>query len=206
MTEEGPPLELMLRRLAETPLDFLAEPAPAQTPTPASGQAPGQAVGIHTLAVVNDLLRLHGATAVAAGLAAHGAKDGPHSTNRLRLLSLLAWLLADDWFLTGRRDPAGILAAMAAAAAELAPLVPARAAVRDPERREELARLTLSHLSLRPAGETETSARDRLTMLSTAERTRVLAASRQAEERARAIREALAKKKAEESADKWSRE
>ena len=40
----------------------------------------------------------------------------------------------------------------------------------------------------------------------TAERLRVIKAAREAEERARAIREAMAKKAAEEAADKWTRE
>jgi hypothetical protein len=64
----------------------------------------------------------------------------------------------------------------------------------------------LSHLGLRPQGETLAQAQDRLTVLSTTERKKVLAAAVAAEERARKIREALAKKAAEESADKWTRE
>jgi len=78
--------------------------------------------------------------------------------------------------------------------------------VQDPDRREELARVLLAHLGYRPAGETEAQASDRLSRISGTERQRLLAASRAAEERARAIREALAKKAAEESADKWTRE
>jgi hypothetical protein len=99
-----------------------------------------------------------------------------------------------------------ILTAMSDAAAELAGLVKAAAVVSDPERREELARLALARLSMRPAGESEAFARDRMTAMSTAERTRVLAASRQAEERARSIRAELARKAAQEAADKWGRE
>ncbi len=194
MNQPGPPLELLLRRLAETPADFLAEPVA------------GDSGAVDTLAVVSDLLRMHGATGIDPGLGELGRASGKHGRNRLRLVQLLAWLLADDWFVAGRRDPALLVRAIAAVAAELAPLVPAGTAVEIPERREELARLALAGLALRPAGESEAFARDRLTTLSTAERTRVLAASREAEKRARAIRKALAKKAAEESADKWSRE
>jgi uncharacterized protein YoxC len=61
-------------------------------------------------------------------------------------------------------------------------------------------------LGLRPGGESESQALDRLTTLNTAERQRVIRAAREAEERARAIREAMAKKAAEEAADKWTRE
>ena len=194
MTEEGPPLELLLRRLAETPPDFLAEPVM------------GRIGVVHTLAVVNDLLRLHGATAIDARLAALGRARTPDQGNLMRLLLVLSWLLADDWFAGRTQDPARLLTAMTGAATELAGLVPAAAAVSDPERREELARLALARLSLRPAGEGEAFARDRLTAMSTAERTRVVSASRAAEERARSIREGLARKAAEEAADKWGRE
>jgi hypothetical protein len=194
MTEEGPPLELLLRRLAETPPDFLADPVAGK-----KGQ-------VHTLAVVNDVLRMHGATSTDARLAALGQAKGSDEGNRLRLLQILAWLLADDWFVQRKHGAVRILTAMADAAAELAGLVQAAAVVGDPERREELARLALARLSLRPAGEGEEFARDRLTAMSTAERTRVLAASRQAEERARAIRAELARKAAQEAADKWGRE
>ena len=49
MNIEGPALELLLRRIAETPSDFLAEPRTAT-----------QRGLIHVPAVVGDLLALHG--------------------------------------------------------------------------------------------------------------------------------------------------
>ena len=52
----------------------------------------------------------------------------------------------------------------------------------------------------------EGASQDRLVTLSSSERQRVLRASRAAEERARAIREALARKAAQESADKYTRD
>ena len=90
--------------------------------------------------------------------------------------------------------------------AELAAATPALKFVNDADRREELARVVLACLNYRPAGETVAQATDRLSSLSMTERRRLLEASRAAERRARAIREALAKKAAEESADKWTRE
>ncbi|HEY1052340.1 MAG TPA: hypothetical protein VGE39_21355, partial [Prosthecobacter sp.] len=81
-----------------------------------------------------------------------------------------------------------------------------RSFVTDPDRREEIVRVALARLHLRPAGETAAQAQDRLTSLSASERQRVIAAARAAEERAQAIREALARKAAEESADKYTRE
>mgnify|MGYP003580705592 CR=1 FL=1 len=76
----------------------------------------------------------------------------------------------------------------------------------EPERREELVRTTVARLGLQPDGETAAQAADRLASVSGVERRRLLQASRAAEARARAIREALARKAAEESADKWTRE
>jgi hypothetical protein len=194
MNESGPPLELLVRRLAETPLDFFGQPALGEKP------------GVHTAAVVNDVLRRHGATALDPRLHELEAGRGRHEANRSRLAALAAWLLADDSLVALKRDPVAVLAAILETSGELASLVPASKVAENPERREEFARLVLARLSLRPAGETEPFARDRLTSLSAAERARVLSASRAAEQRARAIREALVKKAAEESADKWSRE
>lgn len=76
----------------------------------------------------------------------------------------------------------------------------------DEERREEFIRLVLDALKLIPKGETELQAKDRLLMVSSIEQARLLAASQAAFEREEAIRRALAKKRARESADKYTRE
>lgn len=78
--------------------------------------------------------------------------------------------------------------------------------VEDVDRREEFIRMVLHSLDLRPEGETQAQAQDRLTSISSAERLKLISASRAAEERARQVREALARKAAEEAADKWTRE
>src|SRR5207253_2271349 len=126
--------------------------------------------------------------------------------NRLSIGLLLAWLLSDPWFREQPLQSADALKAFVETSAELAPHVAARKFVEDPDRREELARFTLARLDLRPAGESIAQAQDRLTTISTAERSRVMKAAREAEERSRAIREALARKAAQESADKYTRE
>ncbi len=168
MQLEGPMLESLTRRLAETPEDFLAEPRIGQT-----GRT-------HVTAVVGDLLRLLGASPEASQLAPFAGSDVRRDRNRLaRLLD--------------------------AEASELAQ-VAARQFVTDPDRREELARVALARLGFRPAGETLAQAQDRLTTLNSAERARVMQAAQAAEQRARQIREALARKAAQESADKWTRE
>src|SRR2546422_1011214 len=70
----------------------------------------------------------------------------------------------------------------------------------------ELVRFCLRNLGLGPAGESVAQAQDRLTTLDSVELRRVLQDTKKAEERARAIREALAKKAAEEAAAKVTRE
>jgi hypothetical protein len=119
---------------------------------------------------------------------------------------LLCWLLADEWFQQNKLSAAALLDLIRQGSAQLGAQVASRKFVTDPDRREELARFSLARLGYRPAGETVPQAQDRMTSLSSAERARVLQASRAAEERARSIREALARKAAEESADKFTRE
>jgi hypothetical protein len=74
------------------------------------------------------------------------------------------------------------------------------------ERREELVRSVLLALGRRPEGESDAQAQDRLSAVSSAQRRRVLAAARDAEARAAALREQLAAEAAQRSADKTSRE
>lgn len=191
MTHEGPPLESLLHRLAETPAEFLASPRI------------GGRGEVQVDAVVADLVRMHGAGVdmhALAGLRGISGKDA----NRLSVALLLSWLLGDEWFRSRRDLP--LLSAITEASAELAQTAVAEIFTRDPDRREEMARLALARLNCRPAGESLAQAHDRLKSISTAERARVINAARVAEERARAIREALARKAAEESADKYTRE
>ena len=192
LAREGPPLEQLLRRLAESPPDFLAEPRA------------GPSGRVHVGAVVGDLLASLGTRPDAAGLApfAHAA---PGARNALSVTLLLCWLLADPAFADAPPPAGELLRLLDGGARELA-ATPARRFVDDPDRREELVRVALAALGLRPAGESRAQAEDRLTSLSSVERARVVAAARDAERRARAIREALQRKAAEESADKWTRE
>jgi hypothetical protein len=193
MQNPGPPLETLLRRLADTPPDFLDEPK-----TSNSGR-------IHVAAVVNDLLSRGPGRASRSELERF---EGRHRSDvaRLRVALVMVWLLADDAFRDAALSRNQLLQVLDEVAAELASLAAAEKYVRDPDRREEFVRVVLARLDLRPAGETVAQATDRLSALSATERQRLLQASRAAEARARAIREALVKKAAEESADKWTRE
>lgn len=194
MDRPGPPLEHLTHRLAETPQDFLDEPKIGNTGA------------VFVPALVNDLLYRLGGRAPAEALERFRGRESKADRNRLSLTMIAVWLLADDWFAHERIDQAGLLRVLDEAAGELAGTGAANKFVNDPDRREELARVALSRLGLRPAGETVAQATDRLTALSGTERRRLLEASRAAEARARAIREALIRKQAEESADKWTRE
>ena len=186
-------MESLTRRLAETPEDFLGEPRIG-----GNGQ-------VHVAAVVNDLLHLLGTTTTASELMELFASDRNKHRNRHGVTLLLCWLLADDWFRHERLDAEVVVKLLSEGATELA-AVASNKFVTDPDRREELSRFALDRLGFRPAGESEAQSQDRLLSLSSAERVRVMKASREAELRAKAIREALAKKAAQESADKWTRE
>jgi hypothetical protein len=193
--DEGPPLEALTRRLAECPPEFLEAPFIAR-----------QGV-VHVAAVVSDLVRDLGGAPLTPAEAAHfQGRDAAQDGNRLRAVLVAAWLLHDPWFRERARFAAVARTFLASEVAELSALVPAPRLVSDPDRREELVRLCLKTLGLRPAGESVAQAQDRLTTLSSLERQRVVLAARAAEERARAIREAMRRKAAEEAVARYTRE
>ena len=194
MNRSGPAIEVLIHRLAETPVEFLDEPRI------------GNAGTVHVAALVNDVLALHGQRAPLAALDAFAGVDARTDRNRLALVMIAVWLLADDWFVGAGLAQSQLLPLLHTDMAELALATGAHRFVDDPDRREELARVVLARLDYRPEGETIEQASDRLSGISGVERRRLLEASRAAEKRAADIREALARKAAEESADKWSRE
>jgi hypothetical protein len=195
METEGPPLEALTRRLAECPAEFLAEPRIG-----AAGQ-------VQVAAVVADLLRdLGGPLPSPAQAAVFQPRQARGSRNWLQLVLIACWLLHDPWLREQARYGPAAADFLTGGLTQLASLAQAQTFISDADRREELARLALRDLGLRPAGESVAQAQDRLATLNTAERNRVMAAARQAEERARKVREAMAKKAAEEAAAQYSRE
>jgi hypothetical protein len=194
VNREGPPLQTLIRRVAETPPEFLAS------------VRIGNSGEVHVPAVVNDLFRMRGVEIPVQSLAAFAGRDAKADRNPLSITLLMCWLLADESLRSLHIDTDALLALLRDAARELAAYGTATKFVQDADRREELARLSLSRLGMRPAGETVAQAEDRLMSLSSAEHARVLRASRDAEKRAQEIRAALARKAAEESADKYTRE
>ncbi|MFP5394201.1 MAG: hypothetical protein ACLGI6_22120 [Gammaproteobacteria bacterium] len=189
MNNIGPTLETLTHRLADTPADFLADP--------------GQ---VSAAALIHDLLRRHGARPARVTLQRFQSADSRDERSRLTLACVIVWLLSYDWFAARSFSEAQLLEALDGTATSLAEGVAAQAYVQDPDRREELARIVLARLDLRPEGETLEQATDRLSGISGTERRRLVEASRAAQQRAREIREALARKAAEEAADKWTRD
>lgn len=192
--ETGPSIERLTRRLAETPGDFLENPIPTKTK-----------VATNVVAVVSDLLVDLGGDPLESldAKALQPNRGARHLTTTL----IACWLLHDEWFRDARRfSRLARKLLFGNDLATLAQLVEPGHFVTDPDRREELARTCLDRLGLRPAGESETMATDRLTTLSTIERQRVIRETKEAQERMRRIQEEMRRKAAQEAAPAWGRE
>lgn len=189
----GPPLERLTRRLIDTPREFLDPPRTGQ-----GGQ-------VAVAALVADLVAMHGGRASLRELARFRPEVGA-PPGFLTLVAVGTWWLADEALLAVPIPQSALVTLLIDAVGDLAREASAPRYVDEPDRREEFARVLLDRLGRVPEGETVAQAQDRLASVSSLERRRLLEASRAADERARAIREALARKAAEESADKWTRE
>ena len=191
MNAKGPQIDRLTHRLAECPPDFLEVPRHGNTGV------------IDVGAIVCDHLREMGAknpSAMAAPIHRYGAK-------RQQLISIISWMLHDDWFLA-RPELAETMQKLFVSdqLGELSQLIRPPLTITDPDRREELARICLRELGLHPEGESEAEAKDRLTTLDSVERERVVRKTRAAEARAREIRKKMAEKAAQEAAARYSRE
>lgn len=189
----GPPLEVLMRRIAEAGSDVLIEPRIG-----AQGVAPVDAV-------VLDLFELLGLE-IPTSLEEFGVNSSVQDRRRLQITLLLTWLCADESLQAQLKNAELLLQILQQVPAELARYTTVEQLISDMDRREELARLTLARMQLLPFGETAAQAQDRLNVLSSAERERLVAASRAAQVRARELREAMARQAAEEAADKMGRE
>lgn len=191
MHAEGPQLETLLHRLTECPSEFLQV---------AAGKKEG---GIDLLAVVCDHMRQMSLEPpeLRADLLDELRGGSPA---RMGLVSVACWLLHDEWFLSRPELAEGMWKLLVSDEfARLSSLIRPEKFVSDPDRREELVRVCLRSLGMRPKGETPAQAADRLTTLDSAERQRVLRATAAAERRAREVREAMALKKAQEAASRY---
>jgi hypothetical protein len=182
---EGPPLESLTRRLAETPADFL------------------DVTHVDVAAIVSDLLRALGGELLDESRARPiVAGDGP----RVTLILISSWLLYDSWFRDARRFAAAAYELLALSLDRLVDVVEPQQFISDSDRREELVRVVLQALDLRPQGESDQQAADRLNTLDSVERVRVLRDTRDAQKRIRKVQEAMKKKAAEEAAASYGRE
>ncbi|MGE0755440.1 MAG: hypothetical protein AB7F89_04080 [Pirellulaceae bacterium] len=190
--DQGPPLELLLHRLANCPGDFLQ-------PT-----APESASGIAVVAIACDLLREADPWQVPEDRARDCRDLGEFPPDRQQLIAVVCHLLHDAWFFARPQlGPAMWSVLLAPELGRLVKLVRADRIVQDPDRREELARLCLRLMRLRPQGESEAQANDRFTTLDSVERTRIVKATAAAERRAREIREAMARDAARDAASRY---
>jgi hypothetical protein len=191
---EGPPLEALTHRLAETPSDFLAEPLVSDKGA------------VDVAAVVSDLIRDLGGAPFGVDEAAPFTPRSAADVKRLRLVLIASWLLHDAYFIRAARYAAAVNEFLQKEPARLTEVVDPAQFVTDPDRREELVRLAMRALDLRPQGESEKQSIDRLATLDSVERVRVIRETRAAQERIRQVQEAMRKKAAEEAAAAYGRE
>jgi hypothetical protein len=184
----------LVHRLSDCPDDFLGSPRVA-----GRGAVAVAAVVGDTMALLDADLPENWCASLAPDQADAAA------VNWLRCCLVACWLVSDAAVLP-LTSADQFMRFLAGDLHHLAGLVRADLLVEDPDRREELARLLLRTVDVVPAGETAEHAGDRLATLDSFTRSRVEAEARAAEERAREVRAALERKRAEEAAARASRE
>ena len=194
MKEQGPQLDRLTHRLTECPPDFLAEPRMAQRGL------------VHVDAVINDLILDLGGEPLDKETSATFSPAIQKHRGFLRLALVAAWLLHDSWFRERGNLSVPALAWIQNGLRSLSSIIAADAFVVDPDRREELVRACLAALNFRPEGESQAQAEDRLRTLDSIERIQIIRETREKQERARKLREAISRKEAMEAAAKATRE
>jgi len=194
-------LQALMQRLSEIPSLFLYEPVHKMK----EGR-PG--FEIHVPALITDLIYdAGGPIPDPDSLSGFLLTKKKTNLNFLRLTAICCYIFHDPVFLNNPSNwKLMLLFLKSSHLKNLAGAVEAREFVQDMERREELIRVCLHALKLYLDGENRALARDRLNTLDSLERKRLLEKSRAVLERARKLREAMARKKAEEAASKMYRE
>jgi len=191
----GPELSTLTHRLAECPPEIYEIPIGPRTRK--------EPVALDMNAIVSDHFRDVGVDL--DQVAFQIEKINELSPRQKRLVLIATWLVRDPWLMENC-DPNKVSVLLSNGLIEMAEVVLPESTITDPDRREELVRVCLRELGIRPSGETRQQALDRLNTLDSAERVRVIKKTRAAEARAREIREAMAKKAAEEAAARYSPE
>lgn len=195
--KEGPSIEYMMDRLTAIPAVFMKE----------FNKAGGSGTGLELSAIVNDLLLDTGDKPLNPD-EIKKLENSANKKNYRKLIAILCHVYHDLFFLENRPEP-GLIRKFF-----FSQKLPALGAVvdseelfiSDPDRREELCRLALDAVNLFPGGEDEKRAKERLATLDSIERKKILDRTREAQQRAREIREAMLRQEAEEAASKMSRE
>ena len=198
MIIEGPLLETLLRRLSECPIEFI-ETCKTLTGLP------------QLIAILSDHYREFGDAnptlkddSLIIRLESNVKQTDKANMRHWALLSVATWLLHDDWFLARPEfSKASLQWLSGKSLGKLSEIVSPENCISDPDRREELVRLCLESMGLRPKGESIEQANDRRQTLDSVERDGILRATAAAERRAREVREAMAKKQALESASRY---
>lgn len=193
MTTEGPQLESLLNHLSQCPEEFLLKEA-----------KPG--AGPQLAAIMSDYFRSWKAIDATQWIEQLLNQEPANAKSKRHycLLSVAVWLLFDDWISTKPElKELSWKWLQNDSLKQLSTIVSADKFVTDPDRREELMRLCLTALNLRPSGETVAQSQDRTTTLDSLHRQRILAATAAAEKRAREVREAMAQAKALEAANRY---
>lgn len=191
---EGPLIQSLTHRLSRCPREFLLSPGI------------GKSGKIQVGAVVSDLMEDAFGKPPDQGALLVFSKVTGRDANWLNTVLVACWLLSDGWFKGKTSLADSVMNLLGDVLRPLAEVVKADQMVLGPDRREELARICLHALGFRPSGESEKTAADRLNALDSVERHRVMLEAKKAEEHARKVREAMAKKKAREAAAKVMRE
>ncbi len=141
MNSEGPQLDKLLHRLSECPPEFLQVAAREKVES------------IDVVAIVCDTLRLLVPARPPELEAAALEKLRTRLPLQLTLISIVCWLLNDEWFHT-RPDLAPLYWKLFATdeLVGLADLVRPDKFLSDPDRREELVRTCLAQIGLRTQG------------------------------------------------------
>lgn len=193
MKKIGPPLAHLLRRLEDTPVEFYTLPV---------NGAP-DSMAVHAL--IADLCRTLGTPFNIKDINRLCVGRGVISDNTYRLMAVGTWFLSDT-SLTFLLTPSALYTVIEKSLAQLSYERNVEYYLFEEDGREEFVRAVLRDLGARPEGETIAQAEDRLSAVSSQARRVVMGEAAEGLARARQLRAALAKKAAEEAADKYMRE
>ncbi len=206
MIDEGPPLQELLDWIAQSPREL--ESAHLVFEKIGSGTATRE---ISLAAVlVSDVFLSLGLTGLSETeeAALHPATMRPQAGVKqgwrsMACSGIAARLLAHPWFRNywkaenPEKQRENLLRFLCVELQELSQYGGYEKFVLHEEGREEMARLVLRALNLHPQGENPNQAKDRLRAVDSLERARLMEKTKAAQERAQALREALARKEAE---------